>query len=70
MPGALRQQRPGDLMDALPAALVVLEPSGGRSRVALDPLPFSIGRQSGSHLVLRDARISRSHARILAEGGE
>ena len=57
-------------MDALPAALVVLEPSGGRSRVALDPLPFSIGRQSGSHLVLRDARISRAHARILAEGGE
>ena len=57
-------------MDALPAALLVLEPSGGRSRVALDPLPFSIGRQAGSHLVLRDARISRSHARILAEGGE
>ena len=57
-------------MDALPAALLVLEPSGGRSRVALDPLPFIIGRQSGSHLVLRDARISRSHARILAEGGD
>jgi phosphoserine phosphatase RsbU/P len=57
-------------MDALPAALLVLEPSGGRSRVALDPLPFSIGRQAGSHLVLRDARISRSHARILAEVGE
>ena len=57
-------------MGALPAALLVVEPSGGRSRVALDPLPFSIGRQSGSHLVLRDARISRSHARILAEGGD
>lgn len=57
-------------MDALPAALLVVEPSGARSRVPLDPLPFSIGRQPGSHLVLRDARISRSHARVLAEGGD
>jgi phosphoserine phosphatase RsbU/P len=54
----------------LPFALLVVEPSGARTRVALDPLPFSIGRQSGSHLVLRDARISRSHARILAESGD
>ena len=53
----------------LPAVLLVADPAGARSRVALDPLPFSIGRQSGSHLVLRDARISRSHARILTEGG-
>lgn len=57
-------------MDALPAALLVVEPAGARSRVALDPLPFFIGRQSGSQLVLRDARISRSHARVLAEGGD
>ncbi len=32
-------------------------------------LPFLIGRQTGNQLVLRDTRISRTHARIIAEGG-
>lgn len=48
------------------AGLVVVNPSGGRSRVSLDPLPFLIGRQAGNHLVLRDNRISRCHAKIVA----
>ena len=52
-----------------PAALVVLHPSGQRTRVLLEPLPFLIGRQADNHLVLRDNRASRSHARILAENG-
>jgi serine phosphatase RsbU (regulator of sigma subunit) len=52
-----------------PATLVVWDPSGGRTRVAISQLPFLIGRQAGNHLVLRDARISRTHARIVAEGG-
>ena len=51
------------------AGLVVVNPSGGRSRVTLDPLPFLIGRQAGNHLVLRDNRISRCHARIVADEG-
>jgi phosphoserine phosphatase RsbU/P len=51
------------------AALVVVDPSGYRSRVAIDPLPYSIGRSAGGHLVLRDSRISRTHARITLEGG-
>lgn len=55
---------------AATAGLVIINPSGGRSRAALDPLPFLIGRQAGNHLVLRDNRISRCHARIVAgEGG-
>ena len=51
------------------AALVVLHPSGQRTRVNLDRLPFLIGRQPDNHLVLRDNRASRSHARIIPENG-
>ena len=51
-------------------ALAVINPSGNRSRIPLDHLPFLIGRQGDNHLVLRDNRASRNHARILAENGE
>ncbi len=51
------------------AALLVVNPSGNRNRRTLDTLPFLIGRQAGNHLVLRDNRISRNHARIVAEDG-
>ena len=51
------------------AVLLVLAPSGQRSRVVLEPLPFTIGRQSGNSLVLRDNRTSRNHCRILFENG-
>ena len=51
------------------AVLLVLAPSGQRSRVALDAMPFSIGRQSGNSLVLRDNRTSRNHCRIVFENG-
>jgi sigma-B regulation protein RsbU (phosphoserine phosphatase) len=54
---------------AEPASLVVIDPNGHRTRVPVTPLPFSIGRQAESHLVIRDSRASRSHARILVEGG-
>lgn len=50
-----------------PASLIVTDPNGHRSRVPVTPLPFSIGRQPDNHLVIRDSRISRSHARIFAE---
>jgi sigma-B regulation protein RsbU (phosphoserine phosphatase) len=52
-----------------PAVLFVLEPSGQRHRAALDPLPFSIGRQAGNNVVLRDNRTSRNHCRIVFENG-
>lgn len=51
------------------AALVVINPSGDRSRVLIEPMPFLIGRQSDNHLVVRDSRASRVHARILFEQG-
>jgi len=50
-----------------PAWLLISEPGGGRKRMRVDPLPFMIGRQPGNQLVLRDTRVSRIHARILAE---
>ena len=51
-------------------ALIVVNPSGNRSRVSIDTLPFLIGRQAGNQLVLRDNRASRVHARIVAENNE
>ncbi len=52
-----------------PASLVVIDPNGRRSRIPLEPLPFRIGRHPDSQLIIRDSRASRTHARILAEGG-
>jgi len=57
--------------EVVPAAsLIVIDPSGHRTRVAITPLPFKIGRQADNHLILRDSRASRLHARIVREGGE
>jgi sigma-B regulation protein RsbU (phosphoserine phosphatase) len=53
-----------------PASLIVVDPNGQRSRVELTPIPFNIGRQAENHYVVRDSRASRTHARIVAEGGE
>jgi sigma-B regulation protein RsbU (phosphoserine phosphatase) len=52
-----------------PAALLVLNPSGQRTRVPLEPLPFTFGRHADNNLVLRDNRVSRNHARIFFENG-
>ncbi len=51
-----------------PASLVVIDPNGHRSRVQIEPIPFCIGRQPENHLILRDSRVSRTHARIFVEG--
>jgi phosphoserine phosphatase RsbU/P len=51
------------------ASLVVVDPGGHRSRVPITPTPFTIGRQPDNHLVLRDNRASRCHARIMRDGG-
>src|SRR6476469_7285975 len=51
------------------ASLVVVDPNGQKKRVPVDPLPFLIGRQPDNHLILRDSRVSRSHARIVVENG-
>ncbi|MBL8177937.1 MAG: SpoIIE family protein phosphatase [Bryobacterales bacterium] len=52
------------------AALLVINPSGNRTRAAITRLPFEIGRQAGNDLVLRDNRASRHHARISESNGE
>jgi phosphoserine phosphatase RsbU/P len=54
---------------ASPAALLVLNPSGQRTRVPITAVPFLVGRNSDNNLVLRDNRVSRSHFRILSENG-
>lgn len=55
---------------ARPATLVVINPSGNRNRVPITPIPFTIGRQADNHLILRDNRASRNHARIVADNGD
>src|SRR5579862_9479518 len=52
-----------------PAVLLVLHPSGQRTRTPISPLPFTIGRQADNQLVVRDNRASRNHARIVADKG-
>ncbi|MGE5488850.1 MAG: FHA domain-containing protein, partial [bacterium] len=46
------------------AALLVTSPSGVRTRVPIERLPFRIGRLGSNDLVLRDSRASREHAEI------
>jgi len=52
------------------ASLDVVDPSGHRTRVPIDPLPFQIGRNPENQLILRDSRVSRTHAIIAFEDGE
>lgn len=52
------------------ATLLVINPSGNRTRLTVSPVPFNIGRQADNHFVLRDNRASRNHARIGADNGE
>src|SRR6266536_3153975 len=59
----------GAVLAAGPASLIVVDPNGSRKRVPVDPIPFLIGRQPENHLILRDSRVSRSHARIVVENG-
>src|SRR5579884_532271 len=49
------------------ASLIILNPSGQREQIPLEPLPFFLGRNTGNNLVLRDNRVSRTHARIFSE---
>ena len=55
---------------AQPASLTIVDPNGHRSRVRIDPVPYRIGRQPESDLIIRDTRASRAHARIVVEHGE
>ena len=63
-PGLASQSGPG------PASLVVVDPHGHRRRVPIEPIPYQIGRQPENHLILRDSRVSRTHARIFVEHGQ
>jgi phosphoserine phosphatase RsbU/P len=49
--------------------LIVIEPSGVRREVPISSSPFRIGRQAGTELMLRDSRISRQQAQIVASNG-
>jgi serine phosphatase RsbU (regulator of sigma subunit) len=65
----MRKPEPAAAQGAEPASLVVTDPSGNRIRVPIEPLPFHIGRQPESDLIIRDSRVSRAHSLIVAEGG-
>lgn len=53
-----------------PAALLVTDPNGNRTTVHITTSPFRIGRQPDSHVIIRDSRASRNHARIVFDNGE
>ena len=57
------------MVDRPSAVLLVIDPSGQRHRVEVEPVPFSIGRQAGNSFELRDSRASRHHCRIVFEDG-
>lgn len=52
------------------ASLIVVDPSGNRTTMPVQALPFRIGRQADNQLIMRDSRASRNHARIVMEEGE
>lgn len=58
------------MMAPRPAALLVRNPSGLETRIAIQPVPFRLGRAPENQLVLRDNRASRFHAVISIDNGE
>ncbi|MGA8027381.1 MAG: SpoIIE family protein phosphatase [Bryobacteraceae bacterium] len=50
------------------AAFDVIHPSGERTRIPIEPLPFRIGRGPDNDLILRDNRASRAHASVFKDG--
>jgi phosphoserine phosphatase RsbU/P len=68
---ALRCSASNSKIKTMPRAprLVVIEPNGVRREVAISATPYRIGRQAGNELTLRDSRISRQQAQILAVDG-
>jgi serine phosphatase RsbU (regulator of sigma subunit) len=55
---------------APPAFLIVKSPSGAETRVAVEQLPFRMGRHADNELELRDSRSSRHHAQIVVDNGQ
>ncbi|MGH9720749.1 MAG: SpoIIE family protein phosphatase [Bryobacteraceae bacterium] len=53
-----------------PASIIVVDPSGNRTTLPIQVLPFRIGRQADNQLVMRDSRASRNHARIVMDENE
>lgn len=49
--------------------IIVIEPNGTNREVTVTTTPFRIGRQAGNELTLRDSRISRQQAQIVAGDG-
>lgn len=54
----------GTFQKIVNGALEVVHPSGERTRIAIEPLPFRIGRGPDNDVILRDNRASRTHAWI------
>lgn len=54
----------GTLQKAATGALEVVHSTGERTHIAIEPLPFRIGRGPDNHVILRDNRASRTHAWI------
>ena len=54
----------------VPPQLLVVDPAGRQTTVAVKPFPFHVGRAPDSQLVLHDSRVSRDHARFSRINGQ
>ncbi|HXE90770.1 MAG TPA: SpoIIE family protein phosphatase [Terriglobales bacterium] len=50
--------------------VLVFVQGGEQRQITLDHTPFTVGRKTDKNLVIADARVSRDHAEIIAEGGD
>src|SRR5574341_983197 len=50
--------------------ILVFVQGGEQRQLTLDHTPFTVGRKTDKNLVIADARVSRDHAEIIAEGGD
>ena len=62
--GRKMRAQTGTFQKIAKGALEVVHPTGERTRIAIEPLPFRIGRGPDNHVILRDNRASRTHAWI------
>jgi len=53
-----------------PPRVLIIDPAGTRREISVTVFPFRVGRQTGNELVVRDSRISRQQAQIIAVNGD
>src|SRR5487761_824865 len=53
-----------------PPRVLIIDPAGTRREISVTVFPFCVGRQTGNELGVRDSRIRRQQAQIIAVNGD